>query len=106
MQVLSTRTGALLGGVPVPTDTGYAPADVATNAVSVDGDLVFIANGGPGVYMVASADPLAEATSETPFRTAWVSALDIQGSVNHVAFRDHALLVASGTNGLQVLAVE
>jgi hypothetical protein len=106
MQVLSTRTGALLGSLPLPKDTGYAAADVATNAVSVDRDLVFVANGGPGVTVAGSADPIDQATSETPFRIAWLSALDIAGSVNHVAFRGHTLLVASGTNGLQVVAVE
>jgi hypothetical protein len=106
MQVMSVRSGKIVGAVPVPANTGYDPADVVTNAVSIDDDLVFMANGGPGVYVAKSATPLEMADSETAFVPAWVSSIDIQGSVNHVEYRDGTLLVASGTNGLQLIRVQ
>ncbi len=106
MQVLSTRTGHLLGQIPVPADPNYGPADLVNNAVSIDRDLVVMSMGGPGVYVAGSAAPLDTPDSEAPFSAAWLTGLDIPGSVNHVSFRGHALLVASGASGLQILSID
>jgi hypothetical protein len=107
VQVLSLATGSVLGFVPLPDNNALGlPRDVVvTNAVSAEGDLLFISNGEAGVY-VAQAD--------TPFEQDWgetLHAITVLGklrfsalqSVNHVAYKDGLLIVASGLGGLKVV---
>lgn len=107
VQVLSIATGNVLGYVPLPDNNALGlPRDVVvTNAVSAEGDLLFISNGEAGVY-VAQAD--------TPFEQDWgetLHAITVLGklrfnalqSVNHVAYKDGLLIVASGLGGLKVV---
>ena len=107
VQVLSLASGNVLGYVPLPDNNALGlPRDVVvTNAVSAEGDLLFISNGEAGVY-VAQAD--------TPFEQDWgetLHAITVLGklrfnalqSVNHVAYKDGLLIVASGLGGLKVV---
>ena len=107
VQVVSLSTGNVLGHVPLPdpADLGLSPDVVVTNAVSAEGDLLFISNGEAGVY-VAQAD--------TPFDQDWGETLHVipvlgklrfgtLQSVNHVAYKDGLLIVASGLGGLKVV---
>jgi hypothetical protein len=107
VQIVSLATGSVLGYVPPPDNNALGlPRDVVvTNAVSAEGDLLFISNGEAGVY-VARAD--------TPFEQDWgdtLHAITVLGklrfnvlqSVNHVAYKDGLLIVASGLGGLKVV---
>ena len=108
VQVLSLATGNLLGHVPLPDNNVLGlPRDVVvTNAVSAEGNLLFISNGEAGVYV---------AWADVPFEEVWDEisppALSVRGklrfsalqSVNHVAYRDGLLIVASGLGGIKVV---
>jgi hypothetical protein len=107
VQVLSLATGNVLGYVPLPdhTELGLSPDVVVTNAVSAEGDLLFISNGEAGVY-VAQADTLFEQEwSETLHAITVLGKLRFneEQSVNHVAYKDGLLIVASGLGGLKVV---
>ncbi len=109
VQVLSLATGNVLGHVPLPDNNVLGlPRDVVvTNAVSAEGDLLFISNGEAGVYVAWADTPFDQDWDETlPLPTITVlgqlqfSALQ---SVNHVAYKDGLLIVASGLGGLKVV---
>jgi hypothetical protein len=113
VQVLSLATGDVLGYVPIPdhTELGLSPDVVVTNAVSAEGNLLFISNGEAGVYVAQLAQP------GTTFDQDWgetFNAIDVLGklrfnslqSANHVAYKDGLLIVASGLGGLKVVKLQ
>lgn len=108
--VMDLATGDVIATIPVPTGTPFAQSEVVTNAVSVDGDLVFISNGAAGVYLAKSSAPVAEPYDPTAPPTYQVAGrLVFPGeiaSVNHITFHDGALFVATGRGGLKVVRVE
>ncbi len=87
-------TGTLLDYVSIPTIPVGTPAgDAVTNAVSVNDDLLFMANGGAGLA-------LAELLAST-ITTA--GTIDLDGSVNYVTSEGDYAFVASGADGLQII---
>ncbi|OOG76892.1 hypothetical protein [Algoriphagus sp. A40] len=67
------------------------PGDIVTNAVSVDGGLMFMANGAAGVS-IALADDVEQH-----------GVLDLDGSSNFVRFENKFIFVATGAGGIQIL---
>ena len=109
VQIVSLSTGKVLGHVPLPdpAELGLSPEVVVTNAVSGEGNLLFISNGEAGVYVAQTRDDI-------PFDQDWGETfheIDVLGklrfsnlqSVNHVAYKDGLLIVASGLGGLKVV---
>jgi len=108
VQVMCLDDGAIIGHVarPDPAQLGLDPSVVVTNAVTVDGDLMFISNGEAGVYV-------ARATQ--PFATSGCAAQDIAvigklrfdelQSANHVSYRGDYLFVAAGLGGVKIVRV-
>ena len=72
---------------------GTPAGDAVTNAVSVNDDLLFMANGGAGLA-------LAELLAST-ITTA--GTIDLDGSVNYVTSEGDYAFVASGADGLQII---
>jgi hypothetical protein len=109
VQILSTGTGAVVGSVPRPDPAvlGLDPAVVVTNAVSVDDDLLFIANGEAGVYVAQGRRDFRDTGSETSQQITMLGRLQFGSlqSVNHVAFRDDYLMIAAGLGGLKVVKI-
>jgi hypothetical protein len=110
VQMLSAATGAVVGSVPRPdpASLGLSPSVVVTNAASVDGDLLFIANGEAGVYVAQGSQSFAATGSETPQQITMLGKLrfnDLQ-SVNHVAYRSGHLFIAAGLGGLKIVKVQ
>lgn len=109
VQVLSAVTGARLGSVPRPdpVELGLAPSVVVTNAVSAEGDLLFISNGEAGVYLARGATAFSSTGSESPQTIAVLGRLRFARlqSANHVAYRAQHLLVAAGLGGLKIVRV-
>lgn len=107
--VMDLASGDVIATIPVPTGTPFAVAEVVTNAVSVDGDLVFISNGAAGVYLARSSAPVADPYDPSAPPTYQVAGrLAFPGevaSVNHITFHDGALFVATGRGGLKVVRV-
>lgn len=105
LQVISTQTGARVGGAALPQDTGYDPSEVATNAVSADGRVVFTANGALGVHLALTDAAVESSSSEADIGLETLGALDLEGSANHVAYDNGLLFVAEGTRGLSIIRV-
>ncbi|WP_111670921.1 LVIVD repeat-containing protein [Algoriphagus litoralis] len=71
--------------------------DIVTNAVSVEDDLLFMANGAAGIS-IADVDDEEEAEL--------YGVLDLDGSSNFVRYEDKFVFVATGAGGLQILKIE
>ena len=98
----------MVGTVPLPTDTGPDSSVVVTNAVSADGKLVFISNGEAGVYLSQGTEKFKNSGSEESQDITLLGKLrfdDLQ-SVNHVAYEDDTLFVATGLGGLKIVKVD
>lgn len=109
VQVLSARTGAVVGSVPRPDpgSLGLDPSVVVTNAASVDRDLLFISNGEAGVYVAQGAQPFSATGSEVAQQISVLGRLQFGNlqSANHVAYRSDRLMVAAGLGGLKIVKV-
>jgi hypothetical protein len=108
VQVLSLATGNVLGYVPLPNpaDLGLDPSVVVTNAVSAEGNLLFISNGEAVVYVAqVMGTTFDQDWGETPQTITVLGKLRFSAlqSVNHVAYKDGLLIVASGLGGLKVV---
>ena len=109
VQILSVNTGAVVGTVPLPDAAalGLDPSVVVTNAVAVDDDLLFISNGEAGVYVAQASQPFDQTGSEQQQQITLLGRLqfaDLQ-SVNHVAFKNNYLIIASGLGGLKTVEI-
>jgi hypothetical protein len=107
MQAVCSETGAVIesfGHLFVPG----LPADATvTNAASVDGKLMFMSNGEAGVY-VASSDNRFDSNSCEIDNLQMLGhfRFDEDQSVNHVAYKNGVLFIASGLGGLKICTVE
>ena len=109
VQILSVKTGAVVGSVPLPDAAalGLDPSVVVTNAVAVDDDLLFISNGEAGVYVAQGSQPFDQTGSEQQQQITLLGRLQFDNlqSVNHVAFKNNYLIIASGLGGLKTVEV-
>lgn len=109
VQIVCLDDGSLVGSVPRPDPASVGlPAEVVvTNAVTVDGTLMFISNGEAGVY-VAVADEAFETSGCEPQQITLLGHLRFgdQESVNHVDLEDKLLVVASGLGGTKIVRVQ
>ena len=92
--VYDLGSGTLLEYLPIPIHPeGVDAADVVTNAVSVNEEAIFMANGGAGLSLSEDA---GSSTTE-------VGIIELNGSVNYVVSRDDYAFAASGQGGLQII---
>lgn len=109
VQILNIDSGAWLGAIPRPDpkQLGLDTSVVTTNAVTVDDNLVFIANGEAGVYVVEGEVDFGFTDGVEPPRLSRPGRLrlDQLQSVGHVAYEDKRLLIASGSGGVKILRV-
>lgn len=110
VQIMCLDDGSIVGSIPLPDAAalGLDPADVVTNAVAVDKNVMFMSNGGAGVYVAASNDDLKDAECNEQQEIEVIGQLQIGGSasVNHVAFKNDHLFVAAGLGGVKVIEVD
>ncbi len=86
------------GGVsqylPIPVHPeGVEAGDVVTNAVTVNEDILLMANGGAGLSLAERNDSDAR----------MVGIIELDGSINYVVSRGDYAFAASGLNGLQII---
>jgi len=113
VQILSLRTGKVLGHVPLPDNNvlGLPKSVVVTNAVSADartgGTLLFLSNGEAGVYVAQVDIPFSQDWGETVHHPVIVGKLQFGSlqSVNHVTYQDGLLIVAAGSGGVKIVRV-
>ncbi len=98
--IYNLSNGEKLTSIPVADATGLDVADdeVVTNAVSVNNEHIFIANGGVGVSVVSiNSENIADLTD--------FGSLDLDGSANYVKSEDNLVFVADGFGGLKILKI-
>lgn len=109
VQVLSASTGTVVGSVPRPNPASLGLPDsvVVTNAVAVDGNLLFISNGEAGVYVARGSQAFATTGSEAQQTITVLGRLRFGNlqSANHVAYVHPYLFVAAGLGGIKVVQV-
>ena len=111
VQVISTVSGDVLASVPIPTEfeSGISDPNLrVANAVSVDDDLMFISFGEAGIYVAQADENLDASGSEGPVSLTLLGKLQFGSleSVNHVAFKENYLYIASGLGGLKIVRVK
>ncbi|SFU02553.1 hypothetical protein SAMN04489724_3400 [Algoriphagus locisalis] len=89
--------GSLVQKLAIPIrPTDVAEGDIVTNAVSVDNNLLFMANGAAGISISDVSD--LGAIKE-------YGVLDLDGSSNFVRNEEEFVFVATGFGGLQILKI-
>ncbi len=108
VQVMCLDDGQIVGSVPPPDAAALGPSVVVTNAVTVDGDLMFISNGEAGVYAAAGAADFASTPCNAPQTITVLGHLRFEDltSVNHVDYENDKLLIAAGRGGLKIVRVD
>lgn len=108
VQIVCLDSGEIVGSVPRPDpdSLGLDPSVVVTNAVTVDGDLMFISNGEAGVYVAKARRQFANSGCEQQDITVEGKLrFDDLQSANHVSYKGNKLLVAAGLGGVKIVRV-
>lgn len=105
LHIVNIATGKTLGELPLPAESGYDAEDVTTNALAIDANRIYLANGGLGTYLALTPDEAAQ-DDDTPVQPQYIGKIDLPGSANHVAAGKGVLFVASGLGGLSIIRVE
>ncbi len=95
VKAISLTDGSVLNWLASPTPDSGDPADYISNAVALDDDYLYIANGGGGLYVC----PIPTQNGEMAVGGTW----DFQSSANYVETSGNHIFVASGTGGLKIL---
>jgi uncharacterized protein YdeI (BOF family) len=93
--VYNMTSGVKTQTISLTPATTTEPDDVVTNAVSVNGDYVFVANGGNGLSVYKTGDQLT-----------LMGTVGINGSANYVKSSGDYIYVASGKGGLKIIKME
>jgi len=102
LKIVRLRDGAVVATIPVSDMAPTVDANTVTNGVSVNDDLVFVANGGGGLFVLhIELDGSGDVDMARVGRIAFPESF----SVNHVASRGDRVLAATGHGGLQVVRI-
>jgi hypothetical protein len=109
LRVVDYVSGDVLANVAVPDVDGVDPESEVTNAVSLHGNLVFMANGGAGLQVVRANQEVDEGdeTEDAPL------SLQVLGNVvfpdgesaNFVGGKGNLVFVANGSGGLHIIKI-
>ena len=112
LRVVDLASGSSVVTLPVPNIDGVELANEVTNGASASGNLVFIANGGAGLFV-------AQATHDLDDESGVGCGLDSFGlevlgqvqfpdgpSANYVASKGNLLFVANGLGGLSIVRID
>lgn len=94
LKVYNLTSGSLLQTLSLPTGLeGIDQEDVVTNAVSVNGDFVYVANGAAGFYVYKKVSGSLNL----------LGSIQLGGSSNYVKSAGDYIFVATGTGGLKII---
>ncbi|GIZ08859.1 PQQ-like beta-propeller repeat protein [Flavobacterium sp. UMI-01] len=94
LKMYNLSGGNLLQTIAVPTaSVDLDPNDVVTNAVSVNGDYVYVANGAAGIYVYKTINGQLQLQGSVA----------LSGSSNYVKSVGDYIFVASGNGGLKII---
>jgi hypothetical protein len=100
--------GTNIGSMPIPTGTGLSNSEVAANAAAYGNGIVYVAQGGAGVYMYAIGNGGILNLAGCPGYTLnYVGKFTLSGraSANNVYWSSGYLVVATGSGGFQIIQV-
>ncbi len=87
-------TGSFLEHVPIIVNPdGVAQSDIVTNAVTMNEDVLLMANGGAGLCLSEDVSNGANV----------VGIIELNGSINYVESKGDYIFAASGKSGLQII---
>jgi len=95
MKIIDLNDGSLLEHMELPELEGVEESAIVTNAVSVNQDKIFCANGAAGMY-------LSESQEE---QTSLIGSVNFQSSTNYVESRGNVMFVATGLGGLKIIEI-
>ncbi|MCP4050921.1 MAG: hypothetical protein GY730_09480 [bacterium] len=106
VQVHKLSDGSKITEISLP-DTELDSGSVVCNSVTIDKDLIFIANGAAGVY-VAKAKNQIKLIDDYDLSLQVLGKLNLgsQQSVNHAAYKSNYLFVAAGLGGLKIIDID
>jgi len=94
LKVYNLNSGSLLQSLDLPHDYfGIDASDVVTNAVSVNGDFVYVANGAAGVSVYKNVNNNLNL----------LGSIQLAGSSNYVKSVGDYIYVATGNGGLKII---
>jgi len=107
MQIVCIETGSVVETFEQPDIPDLDPSLTVTNAATADKKLLFMSNGEAGVYMAQSSDRFSSSGCDVD-DLAMIGSLrfDDEQSVNHVAYKNGVLFIASGLGGLKICSIE
>ncbi|MFQ5703642.1 MAG: hypothetical protein ACE5HT_06440 [Gemmatimonadales bacterium] len=117
LRVVDFKKGTIVAELPVPSIDGVDPADAVTNAASIHGNLVFLANGGAGLFVARANKDLDDDEGEDDNGSGGGKnksfAIEILGrvefpegeSANFAGGRGDLLFVATGRGGLKIIRI-
>jgi hypothetical protein len=103
VQIFNIISNTLIGEIPVPE--AQDNPDFQTNAVAYDNGLLFISNGGGGIYVAKVLTDVNSDASTCDTKLLGFLDFDSLASVNHIAFRGKYLFIAAGLDGIKVVKV-
>lgn len=105
-RVINLTTDAVVDSIPRPIVAGLDPSLTVTNAVSVNQDLVFMANGEAGLYVAQAPFNLEQTgTGNTNLQLLGKMQFGSQQSANFVASAGDIIFIAGGLGGLKIVKV-
>lgn len=106
-QIVCLKDGSVIHREDQPQVAGLSSDVTVTNAASADKRLLFMGNGEAGVYVgTAQSNFNSKDCQVDDFKMVGKFRFDDLQSVNHVAFNNNVLFIASGLGGLKILTVE
>ena len=100
MKVIDITTGTIVTQINAPAVPQGAsdPLDYVTNGVTLNNDLMLIANGAAGVYV-------AQFDQSNPANFELIGSMDFDSSTNFVEGKNNVIFVATGFGGFKILEV-
>jgi hypothetical protein len=109
MRVVDFDDGTVVADVPVPDLDGVDSEFEVTNAVSLNGTLVFMANGGAGLQVVRASRNVEKggdlSGDDLSFQTLGNVVFPDGESANFVGGKGNLLFAATGTGGLHIIKI-
>ncbi|MDB4292498.1 hypothetical protein N9954_03770 [Maribacter sp.] len=92
--IYNADSGSFIEHLPILTSpNGVDSADIVTNGVASNDNLLFIANGGGGLSLAEDQNGIAE----------MVGVIELEGSINYVQSKGDYLFAAAGKAGFQII---
>jgi hypothetical protein len=100
MKIVDINSGNIIAQIaaPVVPEDADDPLDYVTNGVTLNNDLMLIANGAAGVYV-------AQYDQSNPVDFNLIGSMDFDSSTNFVEGKNNVIFVATGFGGFKILEV-